>query len=146
MKLSLTPAEKKQLKAKGILTIEREQYLNAPKSSILYGVGSSSLFDKIAYYWVFGNTADYIQNMKGEGRRGTEYIYGRTGDRNIVNGGCWYDFNKDINPYSPVGANIISGKKDVLNFSISNFTIDRLVPTADKKYLRVVFKINLAVS
>ncbi len=143
MKLFLYGEEKTAFIANGKVTVERKTYLGAPQKSIMHGTGSKSLFDKIAYRWVYGDTEDYIQKMKGEGRRGTEYIYGRTGDRNIINGGCWYNFNEEINPYSSIGTQIITGFKNKLSYKIDSLLIKELRPR-DGGYFDIILTIEVS--
>jgi hypothetical protein len=56
----LTKSEKKELINKGTITIERYNRLPCPNSSIIHGIGTKYIFDKIDYKWVYGDVDSYI--------------------------------------------------------------------------------------
>lgn len=144
MKLTLTHVEKRRLAELGSIQINRKCYIPAAASSIVHGIGNKSMFDKIAYKWIYGDTDDYIEKMKSVGRRGTEYIYGKTKDRNIVNGGCWYDFNKVIDEFGEIAKKITAGRKNKLSYKISSFTVS-LIPKDNTEYLDIVLNLNIVL-
>ena len=60
MKLYLTKAEQKYLLANGTITIEREPVLTRThKSSIIHGVGTKQIWNKVDRIWVYGDIKDY---------------------------------------------------------------------------------------
>lgn len=114
MKLYLTDEEKRLLKMVGKLTIKRELYLPAAKGSIMYGTGVMTLFDKIDYRWVYGNTGAYKNDMMNIGRRRDDYP---DNSRNTWNGAYWWSNESNENPY-PIQTVMQNGIKNIIQFKI----------------------------
>ncbi len=145
MKLALTPIEKKKLISNKIITIERALN-NEPNGSIIFGIGTKHLWDKVDRVWVFGDVESYIESMKNVGRRAWDYPDNTTNDQS---GCCWWECVRDINPYSRPNQNIISGRTKPLTFKILTINFDRFINSEiypnGKSYLKPVLKIQLSL-
>lgn len=74
MKIYLSKLERKELLSVKTITVERKPYLSRVNySSILYGVGTNHLWDKIDRVWVYGNTSSYIKDKCNVDRRKEYY-------------------------------------------------------------------------
>lgn len=135
-KLSLTPDEKKNLIAKGKLTIER-QLRRVPPSTIIYGKGTKTIFDKVDYLWIVGDTDKYIKNKKNVGRRKVDYP---NNTRNVWSGSNWWDCEKELNIYA-IDKPIVNGTKHKLTFVVVSHVVDRL--SNDDVYLAPVLKYKI---
>lgn len=145
MKLALTKSEKKDLIVNKSIVIERE-LRNEPNSSIIFGIGTKHVWDKIDRCWVFGDTEGYVESKKNVGRRAIDYP-NNTG--NNWNGNNWWECNFEMNPFGAVNESIVSGRKNPILFKIDKIYFDRFVENfhAESKrlYLRPVLKIEISL-
>lgn len=132
-KLALTPIEKKNLLQKGKLTIERE-LRRMPESSLVYGRGNKTLFDKVDYRWIVGNTDKYIKDKKNVGRRKTDYP---NNTPNVWSGSNWWDCERSLNEFKIDGI-IVNGIKHKLNFIVTDHYVSKL--KVDENYYRPILK------
>jgi len=146
MKLSLTAPEKKKLIEKKSIEIERE-LSNQPNSSIIFGVGTKQVWDKVDRVWAFGDAESYVESMKNVGRRATDYK-----DNTINNqSGCnWWECIRDLNPYNKPNEPIVSGLKYPIIFQIDTINFDANFKKSPvykdgKFYLRPVLKIKISL-
>lgn len=142
MKIYLTQAEKKQLRSNGRIVINREPSpARTSKSSILNGIGTNEVWDKVDRVWIFGDTNDYITKMKNVGRRAVDYP---NNGININSGGKWWELDRNINEFGNVGETQVNGRVSKIKFLIVNCFISELKPDKeDNKYNRVNFKFTL---
>lgn len=145
MGLYLDNSEKERLLLTKNISIDRICLISAPSSSTVHGIGNRSLFDKIAYKWIYGDTRDYIDKMRFVGVRGTEYIYGKSKDRNIYNGGCWYDHEAAISEFGSVGDSIKNGRKNIIRYTIKSIVVS-LKPKPSSKYLNIILHIDIILN
>ncbi len=144
MYLYLSKNEKQELINNGKCTVERKCYMGAPASSIMHGIGNKSLFDKIAYKWVYGDTDNYIKTMAKVDRRGTDYIHGQNKDRNIWNGNTWYEFNRTIDEFEPHDRIYKSGHKAPIYYAIDSFTCT-LRQKDNSTYFDIILTMNITL-
>ncbi len=141
MKLTLTKLEKSELLKNDSITVERECYIGAPKSSILHGKGIGSIFDKIDYCWVYGDTAAYIQKMMNVGRRQKDYLNNKV---NTWSGSTWYEFpNKKEDEFGVIGTVFTSGRKDPLIFKIDDIFISELRKSHKSDSFKIIITAKL---
>jgi len=138
MKLALTKVEKKNLILNKSIVIERV-LSNEPTSSIIFGIGTKTVWDKIDRVWVFGDAEGYVESKKNVGRRATDYPDNTT---NSWNGSNWWECIRDLNPYSQPNENILSGRKNPLTFKIKKIKFDNEFKKV-KYILMVSFILNL---
>lgn len=132
-RITLTPAEKAELIAKGLLlAFKGLKPFRFPLSTIFYGKGTNQLWDKISREWIIGDTKEYIRKTKNVGRRGTEY----------KNSNSWYECEKDINSYGGIGNKLCNGIKNKITMEIMNVAIVER-KSSDSKYKEGVIKLNL---
>jgi len=146
MKLTLTTFEKKKLTSNKSITIERE-LSNQPKCSIIFGVGTKQVWDKVDRVWAFGNAESYVESMVNVGRRATDYPNNTTSS---LSGCNWWECIRDLNPYAQPNETIVSGRKNPILFKIDTINFDvnfRKSPTYSdgKSYLRPVLIIKISL-
>jgi hypothetical protein len=142
MKLYLTKAEQKDLLANGTITIEREPVLaRTHKSSILHGIGTKQIWNKVDRIWVYGDTKDYYNQMENVGRRATDYP---NNSKNVWSGDYWIECERDLNEYGQIGTEFTNGRKNIIRFKLNNMVISELRQDPDyENYNRITFKINI---
>lgn len=140
MKLYLTKAEQKDLLANGTITIEREPVLTRThKSSVIHGIGTQQLWNKVDRIWVYGDTKDYYNQMKNVGRRVTDYP---DNAKNVWSGDYWIECERDLNEYGQIGTIFTNGRKNIISFKLNNMVISELRQDPDyENYNRITFKI-----
>ncbi len=121
MKLNLTKKERTELEKKGKITVERS-FGHIPLSSVHYGTGKKSIFDKVDYVWIYGDTESYKKDYMNVGRRKTDYP---DNNRNVWSGGYFWDCESDINSYN-IDKPVTNGIKNPITFKIVNVVLDRL--------------------
>lgn len=144
-KIYLTKQEKKTLLSDGKLKIERIPYLSCPNTSIVFGIGTKTIFDKIDYCWVYGDVDAYILSKKNVGRRAVDY---KDNTPNTWNGSHWYNFlGADENKYGEIGTVFTNGKKHPIQFRLDNIFIKELRVREGNPYSAkdIVLEISLSL-
>jgi len=148
MKLYLTPTEKKNLRENKDIEgyTERKYYLPAAVGSILHGIGTGRLFDKIGYYWVYGDIQNYVNKMNKVDRR-AEYQRSMEPTVDVYNlkynsTQYWFDCVGTDNEWGNTGDYVTNGRVNKLNFKITNVFISEL-RQGKGKYKDIIFKIYI---
>jgi hypothetical protein len=139
-KIYLTKKEKQELFTHKSIIIERDEYLPTPKTSIMYGVGIQSIFDKVDYRWVYGDIDAYISDKMNVGRRETDY------PNNKINrwSGCeWWGSKKKYNSFGAIADTVMNGRLYPTIFKILDDTLSLQPNNTDYLTVRHNLKIEL---